>query len=308
MRGHVLYRELQLALPDGTDQSPRCTSRNQGEPVSASAQPRRRVTILGAGYTGRFLIRCLLDAGYEVVATRRRPPAHAVSHPALRWTAFDLENPGTCENVPPSWGLVWSFPAEPRPAVESFARALPLLAERVVVIGTTSSYLQEAEDDLVTESSPLDLSSPRVEGESVLQNAGAVVLRSAGIYGPGRNPLDWLRNGRISSGAKYVNLVHAEDLAAAIAAGLESSVRSDHFIVTDGTPMQWGTIAAWAAKKGFLSDVQWRGSAGLSSRRLSNAKMLSVLHPSLTHASLFGELERLEGGGQLPNMETSPAP
>lgn len=175
-------------------------------------------------------------------------------------------------------------------------------------MGTTSSYLQQGEGDIVSEVAPLDLESPRVKGEALLQKAGALVLRSAGIYGPGRNPLDWLRSGRISSGAGFVNLVHADDLAAAIATGLESSIRSEDFIITDGTPMQWGTIAAWAVKMKYLTDVPWSGSAGRLSRRLSNAKMVSLLNPSLTHTDLFGELEHLEGGAQLPNIEMSPAP
>jgi nucleoside-diphosphate-sugar epimerase len=276
--------------------------------VSTSARPRRRVTVLGAGYTGRFLIRRLLESGYDVVATSRRPPDDPASRPNLRWIPFDLENQSTYRNVTPSWGLVWLFPPLPLPPLREFAQSRDAAFERTVVVGTTSSYLQKSEGDSVTEAAPLDVGSPRVEGEALLQEAGALVLRSAGIYGPGRNPLDWLRWGRISGGAGYVNLLHADDLAAAIVAGLESSIRSEHFIVTDGTPMPWGTIAAWAMKQKFLSDVPWSGSAGRLSRRLSNAKMLSLLHPPLTHTDLFGELKLLEGGAQLPNMEVSPAP
>jgi nucleoside-diphosphate-sugar epimerase len=276
--------------------------------VPPSTQPRRRVTILGAGYTGRFLIRRLLDAGYDVIATRRRPPDHPDPRPDLRWIPFDLEDEGTYHNIEPSWGVVWLFPPVPLAHVREFLKSRGAAFERSVVIGTTSSYLQKDDGDIVTEAAPIDVASPRVEGETLLQEEGAVVLRSAGIYGPGRNPLDWLRLGRIPGGEGYVNLVHADDLAAAIVAGLESSIRSDHFIVTDGTPMQWGAIAAWALKRNLLTDVPWSGSAGRPWRRLSNAKLLSLLHPSLTHTDLFGELERLENGVQLPNIEMSPAP
>ncbi len=276
--------------------------------MSTAVKPRRRVTILGAGYTGQFLIRRLLRAGYEVAATSRRSPDHPNLPPDLRWIRFDLEDQRTFPNITPTWGLVWLFPPVPLPAVQEFAQSRATAFERTVVIGTTSSYLQQQEGEIVTEAAPLDVVSARVAGESFLQGAGALVLRSAGIYGPGRNPLDWLRWGRIPGASAYVNLVHADDLAAAIVAGLESPIRSEDFIVTDGMPVQWGTIAAWAVERKYLTDVPWSGSAGRLSRRLSNAKILSLLHPALTHPDLFEELEHLEGGAQLPNIEISPAP
>lgn len=276
--------------------------------MSTSTQSRRRVTVLGAGYTGRFLIRRLLEAGYEVIATSRRPPHDPNPPPDFKWVPFDLEDERTFSNIAPSWGLVWLFPPVPLQAVREFAKPRGTAFDRIVVVGTTSSYLQQREDEIITEAAPLDGESQRVKGEVLLQEAGAVVLRSAGIYGPGRNPLDWLRWGRIASGGGYVNLVHADDLAGAIVAGLESSIRSEDFIVTDGAPVQWGTIASWAVKKKLLTEVPWSGSARRQSRRLSNAKLLTLLRPSLTHVDLFGELDRLEGGAQLPNIEMSPAP
>ena len=74
----------------------------------------------------------------------------------------------------------------------------------------------------IDESAPIDLTKPRVQGEEYLRNEhGAIVLRVAGIYGPGRNPLDWIRQGRVGPSRKYVNLIHVEDLAAICLAALE---------------------------------------------------------------------------------------
>jgi len=257
------------------------------------------VTLLGAGYTGQVLIRRLAERGVPLRAARRSaPPA---SSPAVSYFSFDLSRPDTWQNLPSRSEVVWLFPAEPPEAVEEFLPDLLRRSTRLVVIGTTSSYRQSREDELISEASPLDMETPRVRGEEFLRSRGAIVLRSAGIYGPpvgglaGRNPLDWLRRGRIADANKFLNLVHVEDLAAVICRALESPLRGEQFIVTDGTPRRWREIYDWARAGGYLGEIDFTGEQTRRSRRLTNERLLTVLRPTLSRTDLFRELQRLEG-------------
>jgi nucleoside-diphosphate-sugar epimerase len=255
---------------------------------------RRRIAVLGAGYTGHFLVRLLERQGFEVIASRRsRVITPAVPSSVLRIT-MDLADEGTWGNIPPCDGCVILFPVAPSEPLERFVPLLFDRCKKLVVVGTTSSYKQSAEDETLDETAPLDLDIPRVQGEEYLRLRGGIILRSAGIYGPGRNPLDWLRGGRIPSAERYVNLIHGEDLAAAALAALESDARTEQFIVTDGVPRRWTEIVMWARRKGFLAAVQFSGTAGTPSRRLNNGKLVRFLSPSFTHTDLFAELEKLE--------------
>jgi nucleoside-diphosphate-sugar epimerase len=261
------------------------------------AEKRRVVLLGGSGYTGRVLAHVFSVLDHDVVSTSRSPARDLGMMSPVTHTKFDLRDRTTWDNIPPSWGLVWLFPAEPLDLVTEFAGRSLKNHERVVVLGTTSSYLQQTVDEVVTEGSQLDGANPRVAGEMHLQELGAVVLRSGGIYGLGRNPLEWLRNGLVTHANKYVNLVHVEDLALTVVAALESSVRGEHFIVTDGTPHQWKEIVEWARIRGFLPHLELQNASSPDSRRLSNAKLIAQLHPWLIHLDLFKELQKLEGSG-----------
>jgi nucleoside-diphosphate-sugar epimerase len=256
--------------------------------------PTRKVVLLGGhGYTGRVLSALLAAQGHTIVSTSRssRRTISDGGDPSSVW--FDLSDPRSWKNIPTSEWLVWLFPAEP---VDAVARVSSLIFEgdrRVVVVGTTSSYVNTGTHEELSEESSLDLEVPRVKGEELLRGLGANVLRSAGIYGPGRNPLDWLRRGRVSLG-NYVNLIHVEDLASAIVAVLESPARGAHYIVTDGSPRKWLDIAAWAEMHGLVNRPSSRVQDSLSSRRLSNAKLLSDIGLALRHRDLFVELLNLE--------------
>lgn len=261
------------------------------------AEKRKVVLLGGSGYTGRVLAHVFSVLDHDVVSTSRSPARNFASIGPAVQVKFDLGEKTTWHNVPPAWSLVWLFPADPVDAVREFADRRLNNFERIVVIGTTSSYLQKEEGEIVTEQSPLDISKPRVAGEMYLQELGAIVLRSGGIYGLGRNPLDWLRNGLVTNANKYVNLVHVEDLALTVVAALESSLQGEHFIVTDGTPHRWNEIAEWARVRGFLPHIELHNEPSADSRRLSNTKLIAKLHPWLIHLDLFKELQKLEGTG-----------
>jgi nucleoside-diphosphate-sugar epimerase len=208
---------------------------------------------------------------------------------------FDLGKRATWHSLPEAEAYVWLFPPAPPGMVEEFLPLLQARAPKLVVVGTTSSYLAPAGEEIVDEETPIDHASPRVQGEELLRARGAVVLRSAGIYGPERNPLDWLRAGRIARADHWVNLIHVEDLALAIGAALRVECSGEQFVVSDGTPRRWRDIALWGQQRGLLGNITFRGDERGSSRQLANAKLVRVLRPPLAHTDLYRELEALEG-------------
>lgn len=250
-----------------------------------------RIALLGCGFTGSVVIPLLSERGHTVTATRRSP--------APGYHRFDLNDPSSWDAAAGVDACILLFPAEPPARVQQWIDQSGAGGKRIVVVGTTSSYLLIEGSDRVTEENPLDLSVPRVEGEELLRKEGAVVLRSSGIYGRSggtiRNPLDWLRRGLIRDGTRFVNLIHVGDLARAIVAALDAPVAGKQFIISDGTPRRWDEIAEWARQHGLV-DTRFSGATGERvSKRLSNAAMLRELLPELLHPDLFAEIFRLEG-------------
>jgi len=212
---------------------------------------------------------------------------------------FDLEQPSTWLNIPMGADLIWCFPATPLKQVQAFARTLDAPPRRIVVLGSTSAY--EVPDhsavyppSWIDESAPIDLTKPRVQGEEFLRtNCGAIVLRVAGIYGPGRNPIDWIRQGRIGPSRKYVNLIHVEDLAAVCLAAIEKGKPGEAYNVSDGQPYIWSEICATAQQRWSVGAAAAKEDLS-SGKRISNAKLRSELDYRFRHADLYEALDLIE--------------
>ncbi|MDO9118323.1 MAG: hypothetical protein Q7U39_10215 [Nitrospira sp.] len=205
------------------------------------------LVILGSGYTARFLWPLIADRSPTVFATSRSPEQHLSYVPPAHRLRFDLSQQDTWTNIPRDADLLWCFPATPLELVRQFAASLSGSARRLVVLGSTSAYdtgvSHAYPPPWIDETAPIDLSKPRVQGEEHLRlEHGAIVLRVAGIYGPGRNPLDWIRSGRVGPTRKYVNLIHVEDLAAICLAAVERGQPGEAYNVSDGQPRTWEDI------------------------------------------------------------------
>ena len=259
------------------------------------------IIILGAGYTGRYLASALTATSRPFFATSREPDKNLSQVPAGRRVRFDLEQPSTWPNIPADADLIWCFPATPLEEVQAFARALHAPARRMVVLGSTSAY--EASDhspvyppSWIDESAPLDLTKSRVQGEEYLrEHHGAILLRVAGIYGPGRNPLDWIRQGRIGPSRKYVNLIHVEDLAAVCLAAIEKGKPGEAYNVSDGRPYTWSEICATAQQRWGVAATTAKEDRA-SGKRITNAKLRTELGYTLKHPDLYDALAMIESG------------
>jgi nucleoside-diphosphate-sugar epimerase len=135
-----------------------------------------------------------------------------------------------------------------------------------------------------------------VQGEEYLRNKlGAIVLRVAGIYGPGRNPLDWIRSGRVSPSRRYVNLIHVEDLAAICLAAMEKGKPGETYNVSDGTPRTWNELCVTAQQRWGVAAAAVK-EVGSSGKRISNAKLRADLGYVLKYPDLYEALAMIESG------------
>lgn len=263
------------------------------------------IIILGAGYTGKHLSGALTGTSIPFFATSRDPARHLSHVPADRCVRFDLEEPSTWPNIPVGAEFIWCFPATPVEQVQAFAHTLNAPARRMVVLGSTSAYevsdrSSEYPPPWIDETAPIDLSKPRVQGEEFLRKScGAIVLRVAGIYGPGRNPVDWVRQGRVSPSRKYVNLIHVEDLAAICLLALDKGKPGEAYNVSDGQPHTWSEICATAQQRwGVTAATANKDSS--PGKRISNAKLRAELDYRFQHSELYGALDLLESTRSQP--------
>lgn len=259
------------------------------------------LTILGSGYTAKFLLPLAQRDYPHVFATSRDPDRHLGHLRPDQRIRFDLEQPETWQAIPTTTDIAWCFPPVPIELVRRFADTASLHTRRLVVLGSTSAYDNGASAEYpppwVDETAPIDLTKPRVQGEELLRTTyGAIVLRVAGIYGPGRNPVEWIRTGRVNRSRKYVNLIHVEDLASSCLAALTHAESSRVYNISDGNPRTWIDICQVVEQRWNIrsSDSQKATATG---KRVSNKRMRELLRlggTDLRHGDLFEALELLQ--------------
>jgi nucleoside-diphosphate-sugar epimerase len=132
--------------------------------------------------------------------------------------------------------------------------------ERIVYLSTIGVY-GDHKGAWVDEDAPTEPNSSRnrarvvAEQEWVAFGARAgkkiTILRLAGIYGPGRNALVNVREGkarRIVKPGQVFNRIHVEDIARAIEAAFAANAPSGIFNVTDDEPAPPQDVIAYAAE------------------------------------------------------------
>ena len=259
----------------------------------------RPIVILGTGYTGRWIQQVAREQSLPILASSRRPEQHLRDTAQTARIQFDLDQPSTWSALPPEADLIWTFPAVPLEQVQAFARYARSPSRRLVVLGSTSAYDRggEAAADLppwIDETSPVNFDLPRVQGEEYLRTQqGGIILRVAGIYGPNRNPVEWIRQGRVGPTNKFVNLIHVEDLAALCLLALQTGRAGDVYNISDGQPRRWADVCAEVSSRwGIVSPRE--ASPSQPGKRICNRKALGSLQYTLRHPDLYHALAALQ--------------
>ena len=260
-----------------------------------------RVLIAGCGYVGSAAARLFAEGGWEVIGwTRSGQSAEPPGESAISLSAVDITDLGTVgRNSFPTDVVVHcassgadSYRHVYRDGAANLAACFP--SARLIFTSSTSVYPQR-DRSLVTEESPAkpdsdDARTLRAAEEIVLENGG-IVLRVAGIYGPGRSFL--LRSaldGTAVATDRIVNQVHRDDVASAIfLIGQCQTINPPRiFNVVDDTPAPRAEILAWLSERLNLplppSLAPPEQKRGRSNKRVSNAKLRALgwapAHPS----------------------------
>jgi len=157
--------------------------------------------------------------------------------------------------------------------------------QRILFTGSTSVYAQ-TDGSLVTENSPTlpERETGRIllEAERLALDAGGLVARLSGIYGPGRAMLSrkLLEGTAIleDGGVRWTNQIHRDDGARAVYHLLTATSESGVFNVTDDRPATQRELYGWIADY-FRVPLPPIGPAnfdrkrGWTSKRVSNAKL-----------------------------------
>ncbi|MGB5054792.1 MAG: hypothetical protein WBO24_10400 [Nitrospirales bacterium] len=250
------------------------------------------LVILGTGYTGRRLYHQACEAGWNVFATSRMPDVHLAAISPTHRIHFDLTQPETWRSIPTPAHLIWCFPATPLNVVQEFFAGRPRESGRILVMGSTSAYGTNC--GAVTEQTPVNMDLPRVQGEEYLRTQlGAVVIRLAGLYGPGRHVLDWMRKGRIRNTPKWVNLLHVEDAAGICLRALEQAQNGNTYLASDGTPRTWSAIFSIASEKWSIPIPPPTPLREIG-KQVSIHKLLTNLHYILRFPDLYQALDNIE--------------
>ncbi len=252
------------------------------------------LVILGAGYTGLRVYQQAIKTGWRVFATSRQPQIHLSNIPKEHRLRFDLTQPETWSNIPDPAYLIWSFPTISLKLVKNFLLARSKPTDRMLIMGSTSAYLPDERP--ITEDTPLKLHLPRVQTEEYLRtNNGAVIIRLAGLYGPGRHVFDWIRKGKIQNTRKWVNLLHVEDAADICLQALEQASDGSTYLASDGHPRTWDEICTVASEK-WKIPIPARTSPPHSGKQVSIHKLRTGLQYTFHFPDLFQALDHIEVG------------
>lgn len=224
-----------------------------------------RILVAGCGYVGTELARRLRRGGHEVFGLRRS----AASLPAgVVPVVADLTLPRTLSELPEVDHVVFCAAAHQSSDeayrsiyVEGLSNLLDALRpyrtklRRVLFTSSTAVYAQSTGED-VDESSPTmpeHFSGRRLlEAEQLLRQGGVenVVLRLAGIYGPGRSGLlERVASGaaRYSDPPRFTNRIHRDDCAGAIEHLLFLADAKPLYIGVDEEPADERSVLEWLA-------------------------------------------------------------
>jgi nucleoside-diphosphate-sugar epimerase len=249
--------------------------------------------VAGCGFLGAEVARRLAAEGWEVTGcTHSAESAAALAGEPFKVVAGDF----TRAEEAARWGtfdtIIHSASSRRGGADEYrhvYFEGLRTLIEtcapaRVVFVSSTSVYAQ-TDGSIVTEES--DAAPTRETGrilreaEELALAAGGAITRLAGIYGRGRSVLlkkFFSGEARIEgSGERWLNQIHRDDAASAIAAIVRARA-TGIFNVADDTPLTQRALYAYLAER-FARPLPPEGpidlnrKRGWTHKRVSNAKL-----------------------------------
>jgi len=244
--------------------------------------------ILGAGFTaGRVALR-LLEQGAEVVVTNRQ----RTEIPGAQSLSLNLETGGGVGALGPlvssRTAILHSIPTFTGTA-ELVAFLRPLRPRRMVYLSTTGVYGPADQVDEKTAPHPdTEQHRLRIETETALADGpwSSMILRPAGIYGPGRGVHWSTRRNQFRPTARQgmVSRIHVDDLAEHAARALQSDAVGA-YPVADEAPCPSVEVAQWTCAYLGIPFVAGEIARERRGRRVDGAAVRRRLGVSLRYPS-----------------------
>lgn len=283
------------------------------------------VFIIGYGYTGERVADHWMERGVKVRTLVRRPIQVAEHmHPRIDLYRGDLDEPSSLPVEAMAGARLYYFAPPPRSGgvdtrMRQFVGALTEPPKKIVLISTTGVY-GDCGGEWVDETRPADPGSDRarrrLDAERTMSAYAAehdvplVILRVAGIYGPGRLPETRLREHTPMPAAAdcgYTNRIHIDDLVEVCVQAMAQENATGVFNVSDGTP---GTMREYfdevadalgydrlpvLAREQMAATLNTRMMTYLGeSRRIDNSKLIDTLGLTLRYPDLAAALAAMQ--------------
>jgi nucleoside-diphosphate-sugar epimerase len=271
--------------------------------------------IVGCGYLGRRIARRWRDAGNTVaIVTRSEVRAEAFRRQGYRAIIADVTRPETLIQLPAAESLLFAVGFDRASqnsihevyagGVRNLLAALPADTGRFIYISTTGVYGPSSGEwiDEVTLPDPkraggrASFAAEQAIAEHPLGQRN-VVLRLAGIYGPGRIPfIRELRAGEPIPAPihGWLNLIHVDDAVEVVfATDALSTIENPPrvYCVSDGQPVERGEFYSELARQIGAQPPRFvepdpnspLAARAEANRRISNARMLADLRVTLRY-------------------------
>jgi len=294
-----------------------------------------RVLIVGCGYVGLALGAELARRGHEVFGVRRAPDPLELAEYGIAPVTADITRRDELAKLPTACEWLVNTVSSVKGGMDEY-RAIYLEATRNLVDWLSSQHLRryvytsstsvyaQTDGSWVDERS---LTEPKSETSRVLVetegllldrartlNFPAVILRSAGIYGPERGvPFRQYLQGEAQisgNGERFMNMIHRDDLVGAIIAALERGQPGEIYNVTDNEPITQLDFFRWLSETlhrpipPFVSGKEnVTRKRGLTNKRVSNRKLRLALGYEFKYPTFrqgySAEIAQLQAAGQL---------
>ena len=268
-----------------------------------------RVLIVGCGYLGTAAGALLVRAGHKVVGLRRtNEEQDELLCAGIEPVPGDVTDPGSLDRLSGPIDAVVNTVSSSRGGADVY-RAVYLEGTRILldwlrqhpvrryVYTSSTSVYGQTDGSTVDEDSPAEPGTEtgavlRATEELLLDAARggfpAVILRVAGIYGPGRGHLfrQFLEGeARLSGdGHRCMNMIHRDDAATAIVAALERGQGGRIYNCTDDESVTQRDFLAWLSDRLARpmptptdEEAPTRKKRGITHKRVSNLRLRTEL-------------------------------
>jgi len=225
-----------------------------------------RLFCFGLGYCAEALARRLKAQEWRIAGTARsRERVKALTDQGVEAFLFDgkLANPAAA--LAGATHILVSAPptVDGDPVLSHHVRDLSALSPRPEWLGylSTTGVYGDRQGEWVDETTPLSPSSERAKRRVAAEHAWAAwgtatgvpvqIFRLAGIYGPGRNQVQSVRDGtsrRIVKAGQVFSRIHVEDVAAVLEASIGHPRAGAVYNVCDDEPAPPHEVVEYAAK------------------------------------------------------------